>query len=65
MKHFTEHACMTLLNFINSALDSGLIPNAIFLDIRKVFDSLTHEILLSKVFYFEIRGNVFFYFNFI
>ena len=45
MKHSTEHACVTLLNFIHSALDSGLIPAAIFLDIRKAFDSLTHEIL--------------------
>ena len=63
MKHSTEHACMTLLNFIHSELDSGLIPAAIFLDIRKAFDFLTHEILLSKMSHFGIRGNVFSWFQ--
>jgi len=38
-----------LLNFINSALESGKIPAAIFLDIKKEFDSLTHRILLGKL----------------
>jgi len=55
MKHSTEQACLTLLNFIHFAMDSGLIPAAIFMDIRKAFDSLTHDILLSKVSYFGIR----------
>ena len=32
-KHSTEHACATLLNYLNSALDSGLIPAALFLDV--------------------------------
>jgi len=50
---------MTLLNFIHSALDSGLIPSTIFLDIRKTFDSLTHEILLSKMSHFGVKANVF------
>ena len=63
MKHSTEYACMTLLNFIHSALDLGLIPAAIFLDIRKAFDSLTHEILLSKMSHFGTRGTVFSWFQ--
>ena len=63
MKHSTEHACITLFNFVHSALDSGSVPASIFLDIRKVFDSLTHEILLSKMFPFGIRGNVFSWFQ--
>ena len=54
---------MTLLNFIHSALDSGLTPAAIFLDIRKAFDSLTHEILLSKMSHFGIWSNVFSWFQ--
>ena len=63
MKHSTEDAFMTLLNFIHSALDSGLIPAAIFLDICKAFDSLAHEMLLSKMSSFGIRGNVFSWFQ--
>jgi hypothetical protein len=58
-----EHPCMTLLNFIHSELDLGLIPAAIFLDIRKAFDSATHEILLSKISHFGIRENVFSWFQ--
>ena len=53
---------MTFLNFIHSALHSGLIPAAVFQDI-KAFDSLTHEILLSKMSHFGIRGNVFSWFQ--
>ena len=55
-KHSTEHACVTLLNFLHTALDSGLIPAAIFLDVRKAFDSLTHEILLYKLSHNGVRG---------
>ena len=58
-KHSTEHACATLLNYLNSALDSGLIPAALFLDVRKAFDSLTHKILLLKMFHIGIRGNAY------
>ena len=34
-KHSTERAFETPLNYLNSALDSGLIPAAIFLDVKK------------------------------
>ena len=55
-KHSTEHACVTLLNFLHTALDSGLIPAAIFLDVRKAFDSLTHGILLYKLPHIGVKG---------
>ena len=55
-KHSTEHACATVLNFLRSTLDSGLIPVAIFLDVCKAFDSLTHGILLYKPSHIGIRG---------
>ena len=42
--------------FLHSALDSGLIPAAIFLDVRKAFDSLTHGILLFKLSHYGVRG---------
>ena len=46
VSHSTEHACAALSNFIHSAIDSGHILAALFLDVRKAFDSLTHRILL-------------------
>ena len=61
-KHSTEHACATLLNYLHSVLDSGLIPAALFLDVRKAFDSLTHKILLWKLSHIGIRGNAYSWF---
>ena len=37
-------------------LDSGLTSCAIFLDLAKAFDSVSHEILLKKLNYYGIRG---------
>ena len=61
-KHSTEHACVTLLNYLNSALDSALMPAAPFLDVRKAFDSLTQKILLLKLSHIGIRGNTYSWF---
>ena len=57
--HSTEHARAAFSNFIHSAIDSGHIPVALFLDVRKAFDSLTHRILLSKLSHIGIRSNAF------
>ena len=35
--------------FVRQSLDFGLVPAAIFLDVKKAFDSLTHEILIGKL----------------
>ena len=50
------------MNYLNSALDSGFIPAALFLDVRKAFDSLTHTILLLKLSHIGIRGNAYSWF---
>jgi hypothetical protein len=39
---------MTMLKFIHKALDEGSISAAIFLDVRKAFESILYAILLSK-----------------
>ena len=48
-KHTVEQACAVLLNLIYSALESGEVPAAIFLDLRKEFDTLIHRILLGNL----------------
>ena len=58
-KHSTKNACATLLNYLRSALHSGLMPADLFLDVRKAFDSLTHNILLLKLSHIGIRGNAY------
>ena len=65
--HSTEYACASFLNFIHSAIDSGYIQAALFLDVRKAFDSLTHRIHLWKLshipIYIGIRSNAFSWFD--
>ena len=61
--HSTEHACAALSNFLHSAIDSGHIPAALFLDVRKAFDSLTHRILLWKLSHIGIRSNAYSWFD--
>ena len=34
---------------LNDAMDKGLLPATIFVDIKKAFDSISHKILLSKL----------------
>ena len=53
--HSMEHACAVFSNFIHSAIDSGHIPAALFLDVRKALDSLTHRIFLWKLSHNGIR----------
>ena len=52
----TENAFNMLLLFSRQSLDFGLVPAAIFLDVKKAFDSLTHEILIGKLLHQGVRG---------
>ncbi|KAK2710193.1 hypothetical protein QYM36_013760 [Artemia franciscana] len=62
-KRSKEHTCYMLLHFIRQSLDFGLIPVAIFLDVKKAFDSLTHEILIGKLYHQGIRGEALSWFS--
>ena len=51
-----NHAILKLMNCITKALNSNKISLAIFLDIQKCFDAVDHNILLSKLHHYGIRG---------
>ena len=56
--HSTSHAIITLVNKVSKSLDEGKIVGGFYLDIRKAFDSISHQILLDKLHKIGIRGNI-------
>ena len=57
--HSTNHAVITLVERVAKALDTGKIVVGVCLDIRKAFDAIDHPILLRKLYFLGIRGDLF------
>ena len=55
-KHSTSHALISLTEMIRNALDNKEFACGIFIDLKKAFDTVDHEILLNKLDYYGIRG---------
>ena len=56
-KHYsTSHALLSIVEQIRSALDKNQFACGVFIDLEKAFDTVNHEILLSKLNHYGIRG---------
>ena len=52
----TNHAIISLTEEIKAFLDSGQLAIGVFLDFKKAFDTINHEILLKKLYCYGFRG---------
>ena len=59
----TTYLMLDLFDNIYSSKEKGKRPAIIFLDIKKAFDSVNHDILLKKLRHYGINGNVYKWFQ--
>ena len=55
-KYSTVHALTSLTKSISKNLDKRNIGCRIFVDLQKAFDTFEHDILLSKLKHYGVRG---------
>ena len=55
-KHSTSMAICELVEEITTAMDNSMSTVAVFIDLKKAFDTVDHNILLNKLEHYGIRG---------
>ena len=58
-----NHALISITEKIREAIDSGNFACGIFVDLQKAFDTVDHDILLSKLYHYGVRGNSYLWFK--
>ena len=58
-KHLTQQAINCLVEKIADSWDTGDMAIGVFLDLKRAFDTVSHDILLKKMYAYGIRRNAF------
>ena len=56
--HSTDHAVLSIPDQVQKAIEDHDYSFGIFLDFSKVLDTVNYNILLTKLEYYGIRGDV-------
>ena len=57
-KNSTAHSLIEITEKIKESIDKGLYGCGIFIDLKKAFDTVNHNILLTKLEHYGVRGSV-------
>ena len=55
-KYSTNHALLNIVEGIRENLDNKTFACGVFIDLEKAFDTVNHQILLTKLEHYGIRG---------
>ena len=55
-RHSTELATVRFVTDLTKDMDNYKIPTTVLIDLSKAFDTLNHDILLSKLRYYGVSG---------
>ena len=61
--HSTSHVIISLVEKVSRSLDTGKIVVVVFLDLKKTFDTVDHQILLDKLYAYGLRNNIYEWFE--
>ena len=55
-EHSTQHAIRDIFNDIQTNMEQRLLSCGVFIDLKKAFDTIDHDILLDKLNHYGFRG---------